>query len=245
MDCSKVVERYLLNKNPLYAFSFPISILLSIVVFGMSQAFGWSDNSYINQILIPVSVLLLSMVILDMISRAMISKSEMDKYMKLCKLWLSNPFVKANPFLSEMLDLDFLTTYNGDIEHFIKNGNEQYVNELEINPLAKKDDDIFDDKEIEDKDSRADSKDDIKKNRRRPEPQSNEDKSVFSPFPLTDVKKDNPYCLEGTTDCNLCSGYSKPKKTAPIPGPQWIPQNAKTVQKRLADGNYTASQCKL
>jgi hypothetical protein len=243
MDCSKIVERYLLNKNPLYAFSFPISILFSIVVFGMSQAFRWSENSYINQILIPVSVLLLSMVILDMISRAMLSKSEMDKYMKLCKLWLSNPIVKSNPFLSEMLDLDVLTTYNGDIENFIQNGNEQYVDELEINPLAPHDEDALDGDEIQDSDD--DTDDDMERSASRGEPQSNDEKSVFSPFPLSDVKPDSPYCLEGTTDCNLCSGYSKPQKTSPIPGPQWIPQNAKTVQKRLAEGKYTASQCKM
>ena len=243
MDCSKIVERYLLNKNPLYAFSFPISILLSIVVFGMSQAFRWSENSYINQILIPVSVLLLSMVILDMISRAMLSKSEMDKYMKLCKLWLSNPMVKSNPFLSEMLDLDVLTTYNGDIEHFIKNGNEQYVNELEINPLAPKDEDALDGEEIGD--NNTDSDDDNEQTVSRGEPHFNDEKSVFSPFPLSDVKPDSPYCLEGTTDCNLCSGYSQPEKTAPIPGPQWIPQNAKTVQRRLAEGKYTASKCNI
>jgi hypothetical protein len=243
MDCSKVVEKYLLNKNPLYAFSFPISILLSIIVFGMSQAFSWSDNSYINQILIPISVLLLSMVILDMISRAMLSKSEMDKYMKLCKLWLSNPMVKSNPILSEMLDIDFISTYNGDIQNFIKDGNEQYVNEVDIHPLAEKDEDIFDDHEITD--STTDSEEDVEEKVVQKAPQSNDEKSVFSPFPLSDVKQDSPYCLEGTTDCNLCSGYSKPQKTSPIPGPQWIPQNARTVQKRLAEGNYTASQCKL
>jgi len=265
MDCQKIVEQYLLNQNPLYAFSFPISILISIVIFGMSQAFNWSNNSYITQILIPISALLLTMVILDIISRALLSKSDMDKYMKLCKLWLSNPMVKENPILAEMLDMDFISMYNGNIEHFNQNDNEQFSDEIEINPLAEKDDDVFDDDEIRDTEatlypSSAEgivypssteatvypSSDDLDKENHPSmnlQPVYNEDKSSFSPFLLSDLKKEDPHCLEGTTDCNLCSGYSKPTKVSPIPGPQWIPQNAKTVQQRLSNSDYTQSKC--
>ena len=276
MDCQKIVEQYLLNQNPLYAFSFPISILISIVIFGMSQAFNWSNNSYITQILIPISALLLTMVILDIISRALLSKSDMDKYMKLCKLWLSNPMVKENPILAEMLDMDFISMYNGNIEHFNQNNNEQFSDEIEINPLAEKDDDVFEDDEIRDTEATVypsssteatvypsssteatvypsstegivyPSSNDLDKENHPSmnlQPVYNEDKSSFSPFLLSDLKKEDPHCLEGTTDCNLCSGYSKPTKVSPIPGPQWIPQNAKTVQQRLSNSDYTQSKC--
>ena len=76
MHCEKIVESFLLNKNPLYIFSFPISLIISIIVFGIATNNKWSNNSYILQILIPIVVLLLSMVCLDMISRMMISQSE-------------------------------------------------------------------------------------------------------------------------------------------------------------------------
>ena len=67
MNCEKIVESFLLNKNPLYIFSFPISLIISIIVFGIATNNKWSSNSYILQILIPIVVLLLCMVCLDMI----------------------------------------------------------------------------------------------------------------------------------------------------------------------------------
>ena len=49
IDCDSLVQRYLLLKNPLYTFNFPISILIAIIVFGFAKAYKFSDNSYINQ----------------------------------------------------------------------------------------------------------------------------------------------------------------------------------------------------
>ena len=60
INCEQVAEKYLLNQNPLYAFSFPLSILIAIIVFGISKAYELSDNSYINQILVPILALLLT-----------------------------------------------------------------------------------------------------------------------------------------------------------------------------------------
>jgi phosphate/sulfate permease len=79
INCGKIAENYLLIKNPIYSFSFPISILVAIIVFGFAKAYKWSNNSYVNQILIPVLALLLTMVLLDIISRLMISKDEKMK----------------------------------------------------------------------------------------------------------------------------------------------------------------------
>ena len=51
-------------------------------------------------------------------------------------------------------------------------------------------------------------------------------------------------CLLKTTPCNVCSGTSVPPGiVAPIPGPQWQPQDAKTVQARLNSGMYVQSNC--
>ena len=63
LNCKEIVERYLLNQNPLYAFSFPIAILVAIIFFGVAKAYKWSDNSYVNQLLIPILALLLTMVL--------------------------------------------------------------------------------------------------------------------------------------------------------------------------------------
>jgi hypothetical protein len=58
MNCETAIEKYLLNQNPLYAFSFPLALLVSIIMFGVSKAYKWSENSYINQILVPILSLL-------------------------------------------------------------------------------------------------------------------------------------------------------------------------------------------
>ena len=51
-------------------------------------------------------------------------------------------------------------------------------------------------------------------------------------------------CMLNSTVCDICSGYPKPQGlVAPIPGPQWQPQNAATVQKRIAEGNFVPSNC--
>ena len=72
IDCESLIDRYLLIKNPFYTFNFPISIIVAIIVFGFVKAYKICDNSYINQILIPISSLLLSMVLIDLISRELI-----------------------------------------------------------------------------------------------------------------------------------------------------------------------------
>lgn len=56
----------------------------------------------------------------------------------------------------------------------------------------------------------------------------------------------NTGCLLGSDSCSpLCSGNnSNPCDLyTPIPGPQWQPQSASTVQERLVTGNYVPSLC--
>jgi len=87
INCGDTVEKYLLNKNPLYAFSFPIALIVGIIFFGISKAYMWSDNDYVNQILIPIVAVLLTMVIIDFISRAMITKNEKMNWISKCESW--------------------------------------------------------------------------------------------------------------------------------------------------------------
>jgi len=88
-NCNELVEKYILYENPLYVFSFPISLLVGIIFFGISQAYDWSKNSYVNQILIPIAAILLTMVLIDVISRLMISKKEKKVLVNKCKLFKS------------------------------------------------------------------------------------------------------------------------------------------------------------
>lgn len=107
INCKSVIEKILLNQNPLYAFSVPISLLIAIIMFGIAKAYKWSENSYINQILIPILTFLLIMVFIDIISRMMISKMEMNKMMNTCNSWFHKPQHEEKKihesFISEIL----------------------------------------------------------------------------------------------------------------------------------------------
>ena len=257
--CEKIVEKYLLNQNPFYAFSFPIAILISIIVFGLSQALKWSENSYINQILLPVATLLFVMVIIDMFSRAMISQSEKDKLNKLCKLWTHNPVFKNNPLKENMIDMDFIANYDGSIEHFLEEGNTQSADELAVNPLAPKDVNMTEGREILDTSKNNKFKTIAMKvsaesfsNQSVPmtidSPDSFDQNLPFIPAPI-EYKNfgKNKMCIEPSNCCSLCSGSnSNPCDiVSPVPGPAWIPQTATEVQKRLYNNDYTKSSCKI
>jgi hypothetical protein len=248
MHCEKIVESFLLNKNPLYIFSFPISLIISIIVFGIATNNKWSSNSYILQILIPILVLLLSMVCLDMISRMMISESEKDRLMKLCNLWMHNPNVKNNPILNNIqrADIDLISLYNGKIEGFENNGNVQRDPTLMVNPLAEKDksnkgNEIKDDmnnvfintqnKLIEEIDTIA----------------ANDEASSLNPSQIDYEPNQSSICIEKSNSCSLCSGSgSNPSNiVAPIPGPQWMPQTSEHVQQRLKNNDYTKATCSM
>ena len=231
IDCDAIVERYLLIKNPIYTFSFPISVLLAIIVFGILKAYKYSDNSYINQILIPLTTLLVSMVFIDMISRSLINKDEKEKLKKLCSSYMNDPNKLRMMLRQKALNMDDVEKYDGKIDGFVNNNNEQMPNEPIINSLEDKSKlgniHIFDNistKFIENPSFMA----------------NNED--VKGNFP-----KDKIECVGDTQtyEGNLCSGMNnKPSElVAAVPGPQWLPQNADTVQKRLSTNNYTKNRC--
>lgn len=228
INCEQIVENYLLNKNPLYAFSFPLSILISIVMFGVSKAYKWSENSYINQILIPILTFLLSMVLLDIISRLMISNNEAVKLVQLCKLWMHDPSVKNHPILSKMIDMNEVSKYN-NVENFTIQDNSYNFN-------------------INEENNREEVKNKILEERKNISV-SNVESPVsellnISPSPL-EYKKENALCIESSSECNLCSGSnSNPSNLiSPIPGPKWLPQTAEAVQNRLKNNDYTKGSC--
>jgi len=222
VNCDKLVETYLLNKNPLYTFSFPIALIISIIVFGYATSNKWSNNSYILQILIPILTLVLVMVVIDMISRMMISTNEKDRLTKLCNLWLHNPNVKNNPILNkiEEADMELISLYNGNIEGFENvDGMTQRDASLRVNPLAPKDNSIKESDELIDNSNKV--------------------------FASSSNKHKPEMCIEKSNSCSLCSGSgSNPYNVvAPIPGPQWLPQTADYVQERLKNNDYTAPKC--
>lgn len=224
INCDKIVEKYLLIQNPLYSFSFPISILVSIIVFGIAKAYKWSNNSYINQILIPILALLLTMVLLDIISRMMISKDEKIKLTQLCKQWMHDPSSKK---LNKLIDMNEISKYK--VENFTGDN-------IKENEFEHKNGDKNEHKKEHNKEFFYQEKNDVES--------PIAEIPHLSPFPLS-YKKNGELCIEDSNGCNLCSGSGKNpyNLVAPIPGPQWLPQSAEAVQNRLVNNDYTKSKC--
>ena len=200
-NCDTVIEKYLLNQNPLYAFSFPLSLLIAIIIFGVAKAYKWSENSYINQILIPILGFLLVNVLIDFISKMMINKEEKMKLVELCK---NNVEYKVE-------------SNKVNIEKFTNNENIANI-ENEIKTTQEKNEVVYSNCQI----------------------------SNISPFPL-EYSKDGSLCIQDSNCCSLCSGSnSNPCNiNAPIPGPQWLPSSAETVQNNLKNNKYTLSKCPI
>ena len=228
MDCDTIVEKYLLIQNPLYTFSFPISILIAIIIFGVAKAYKWSNNSYVNQILIPILALLLSMVLLYLVSRLMINKQDKIRLVQLCKIWLHDPNVKnnSNPLLRNKIDMNQVVNYK--VESFVDNTeNTDYVTNTNL--------------------FRENLTNNNSKNTNIVEPEPLVDKIPnVHPFPL-ESKPNGEMCIQNSNSCNLCSGSGQnpANLVAPIPGPQWMPQSAESVQNRLMNNDYTASVCQI
>jgi len=200
-NCDTIIEKYLLNQNPLYAFSFPLALLIAIIIFGVAKAYKWSENSYINQILIPILGFLLVNVLIDFISKMMINKKEKMKLVELCK---NNVDYK-------------LESNKVNIESF-KNIEKFTNNENEIKTTQEKNEVVAPNCQIPN----------------------------ISPFPL-ESSKDGSLCIQDSNCCSLCSGSnSNPCNiNAPIPGPQWLPSSAETVQNNLKNNKYTPSKCPI
>jgi len=225
INCEAIVEKYLLNLNPLYAFGFPIAILVGIVLFGFSKAYNWTDNSYINQILIPILSFLLTLVLIDIVSRLMINKEKKKNLVKLCKTWVHNPNNKNNILMHNGVNMDFILNKNMDskLNSYIEN----YSNDNE---------------EIEENKNTFIGINKIDSNDQFVENPISEIKNIF-PFPL-DHNKNGNKCIENSNCCNICTGTSNScNLVAPIPGPQWLPESAETVQNRLKNNDYTKDKC--
>ena len=217
INCDSAVEKYLLNQNPLYAFSFPLSLLVAIIIFGIAKAYKWSENSYINQILIPILAFLLTMVLIDVISRMMIKKEDKLRLVELCKSLMNNPSSSNHPLLSNMLNdykeksnIESFSSGNFSIQNLHNNlkSNEKdnVINNMPIDPIC----------EIPN----------------------------ISPLSLNAVSNGTT-CIENSNCCSLCSGTNDNPCNiiAPIPGPQWLPSSAETVQNNLKNNIYTPAKC--
>jgi hypothetical protein len=83
-ECSKIVKSFLLYQNPLYSFSFPISLIVGIIVYGICVSMKLTSNSYLLQIIIPIVTIIFVNILIEYISSMHIDKQELDHLTELC-----------------------------------------------------------------------------------------------------------------------------------------------------------------
>lgn len=83
-SCSKIVKSFLLYQNPLYSFSFPISLIIAIIVYGICVSMKCTSNSYILQIFIPIFTIILVNLLIEVVSNLMIDQNEVKQLTSNC-----------------------------------------------------------------------------------------------------------------------------------------------------------------
>ena len=252
INCGKIAENYLLIKNPLYSFSFPISVLVAIIIFGFAKAYKWSSNTYVNQILIPVLGLLLTMVILDIISRLMISKKDKMNVTQMCNKWINSQKGMEKFTSKQQMDnqqmyqqqmpnqqMDNQQMYQQQMDNQQMHNQQMYQQHMDNQPMYQQQmpkQQMYKDTEYK------------MKNMNSVEPVIDPISEIpnISPSPLP-FKPNGQMCIQDSNGCNICSGSGQNPYNliAPIPGPQWLPESAETVQNRLKNNNYTSSKCPI
>ena len=234
LNCKDIAEKHILNKNPIYAFNFPISLLFAIFVFGMICSNKISKNSYIIQIVIPILAFLLSMVIIDMISRNMISHEEQQKIIEECSIINKKYNMPFTDNQTESLNPEKFVN-----NHLLEEESDEIHNETHNEPQYNMNED-----------SVQNSSEDIDSENVHHIVPSNEmpsdDFTSLQPYPIEFKDMKQSVCEEPSNNGNLCSGSqnSNPDNlVTATPGPQWMPQTAEAVQNRLKNNDYTKARC--
>ncbi len=88
-NCESLVKSYLLYQNPLYVYSFPIALIVAIVMYGICSTMKWCQNSYVAQIIVPIFTIFVVIWIIDALANSMVDRREMDEMMGVCTAVLS------------------------------------------------------------------------------------------------------------------------------------------------------------
>ena len=255
MNCEKIVENYLLSKCALVQQKYLIALFLSIIMF-IYVINTYNFDQYMEQIIIPLLTFIVVLVIIDVFCQMMINNKEKDRLVKLCQLWINDPNTQKNPRFKDnhgllFVNMNAVSNYNGMIEGFESNGN------CQSSPDLKENEKVIDTSKEHDDHTQTSFPSDSQNNSVMPVPHNNLNEvhhimesgdSLIrnkAPFGTESVQLNNDEsCLFGTSCGAICSTKNtKAPCVAPVPGPQWQPQSAASVQQRLANKNYTKNSC--
>lgn len=233
-SCEEIVEKYLLNNNPIYTFSFPISLLCGIIMFGIVQAYSVSKNSYVNQLLIPIATIFIIMVLIDIISKNMIPYNIKKNLYSKCESWKSNK-VQRNIEKFQSIN-NLLPSVPKPLPPVLK---PSILDKSIVDPALKRDIEVLQLSNV----NQALFNTERSQNAIE---QPLNSKTSFMPELINKDSKDIvSKCIQPTSNCAFCSGGEpKPENiVTAIPGPQWLPQTAESVQNNLKNNIFTQAKC--
>ncbi len=126
-NCSKVVKSFILYQNPFYAFSFPISLFIGIIVYGICVHMKCTSNSYLSQIIIPILTIILVNLLIEVISNMMLNNNEIQKLTYICINYLNKSEHFENEEENQQKKVEVI---NDDIK--ILNQNQNQSNDKDI-----------------------------------------------------------------------------------------------------------------
>lgn len=257
-NCNEMISDYLMNKNALFRFRGLISIIIAILGAGLSEYLKLSKNSYINQLIIPISIFIVVLIVIEVLSKLFLSKDKRDMLRMKCKQMINNPNFVKNPssYLGAnhyKINMDKVAKYGGAIDgyHYSPDGASQTREKFELldSSLRKKRKQVV----VDDLNAFV-NLDNVPT--RVKEERMNNGLQVYSHTPVSSqlslkyIRQDpldpsDGKCLMENNCGFPCSGGNNKncKVVAPVPGPQWQPQSAASVQNRLMNGNYTRPRC--
>jgi hypothetical protein len=102
-NCESLVKSYLLYQNPLYVYSFPIALIVAIVMYGICSTMKWCQNSYVAQIIVPVFTIFVVIWILDAVAKSMLNTRKVDELMGVCTQAMAK--IGAAEHFTERMDI--------------------------------------------------------------------------------------------------------------------------------------------
>lgn len=231
--CSKIAKFTLMIENPLFEYKFQLSLIGIFLFFLLFQAIN-------NNSIISIIIALIIGIIINYGIEMYVSKSvNNDKLTELVERCQTEKNVKKENFKCKLRDLEFEDINNESVQ-ILSPEEDKYFKEraaisLETSEKLKNNTKFRENIGVESFTNPANIESTYKILENDPVPN-----------PIAQVGTDG--CLLGEDKCNpLCSGSNTNPCNIQLatPGPQWQPQTAETVQKRLNNGVFVPSTCPL
>jgi len=248
-----------LNQNIFYRLRVPLSFLFAVIVAIIIRQLDLKDSYFITGVIVPIVVLIFTWSMIYIGVNNSISTDDLNYFTSKCKLYMRDPSLGKEDIYHnvplKVIDYKNRTERNKVIT---PNENGEHSAKDEIKNIDKfaNSDNLSNNNSVatsDDNDDIATGDDDYYAN-------FNPRVQYYSESPLRDSysalisdnntanvikpQMENTGCLLGKNN-GLCSGIDENQTqfVAPIPGPQWQPQSASTVQNRLNKNEYVPATC--